>query len=79
MTAAVTVQLDQDTVEALDQFAIRLDRRRDDLVSEALAGWLAFQKQQIEKIEAGLAAADRGEFASEEEVTRVFAKYGVAW
>ena len=79
MTAAVTIDLDEGTLSALDALAARLDRPRDALVGEALAEWLAFQRGQIEKIEAGLAAADRGEFASDEEVARVVAKYGVTW
>jgi len=34
------------------------------------------QAWQIADIKAGLAEADRGEFATEEEVNAVFAKYG---
>jgi predicted transcriptional regulator len=34
---------------------------------------------QRAEIEAGLAQANRGEFATDEEVAAVFAKVGVAW
>jgi predicted transcriptional regulator len=75
----VTLRLKQETISELDEFATRLDRSRDELASEALEGWLAHQRYLVRKIEEGIAAAERGEFASEQEVSRALAKYGVAW
>jgi predicted transcriptional regulator len=48
-------------------------------VQEAVEDWLARQRAEVAQIEAGLAEADAGLFASGEEVAAVFAKYGVAY
>jgi predicted transcriptional regulator len=78
MTAAFTINIDEPTLTALDNLAVRLERSRDALIREALEDYLEFQAWQVRKIEAGLAAADRGEFATDDEVAAVFAKYGVS-
>ena len=76
---AVTIQLDDKVLGELDALAAKIERSREDLLGEAVADYLAFQQWQVEEIEAGLAEADRGEFASDEEVAAVFAKFGVAY
>jgi predicted transcriptional regulator len=76
---AVTIQLDDKVLGELDALAAKIERSREDLLGEAVADYLAFQQWQVEEIEAGLAEADRGEFASDEEVAAVFAKFGVSY
>ena len=51
-------------------------RTKSFLTTEALREYLQVQAWQVEDIKAGLAEADGGEFATEEEVTKFFAKYG---
>ena len=75
---AVTIQLDDKVLGELDALA-KIERSREDLLGEAIADYLACQQWQVEEIEAGLAEADRGEFASDEEVAAVFAKFGVSY
>ena len=41
-----------------------------------LREYLHFEAEQMAKIQAGIAAAGRGEFASDAEVNAFFAKYG---
>lgn len=79
MTASLTITLDEATLSALDDLAVRTESTRDALVHEALGNFLELQAWQMRKIEEGIAAADRGDFASDEEVARVFAKYGVRY
>lgn len=79
MAEAVTFHINEELVSALDELAARFDRPRDELVGEMLNEWLAYQRDFVRKVEEGIAAADRGEFATEEEVSRVLAKYGVTW
>jgi predicted transcriptional regulator len=67
--------LDDETLEALDQLARKTDRSRDWLVTKAVEDYVALNAWQLEKIEAGLAAADRGDFASDEEVNRIRDKF----
>jgi predicted transcriptional regulator len=44
-------------------------------VDEAIRNYLELQEWQRQKIEAGVAAADRFEFVTEEEITRIAGKY----
>lgn len=62
--AAFTVRLDDEKTRKLDQLASRLDRSRSWLAAQAIDDYLAREEWQIAEIEAGLAEADRGEFAS---------------
>ncbi|MCA3628290.1 MAG: ribbon-helix-helix protein, CopG family [Methylobacterium sp.] len=77
MPATLSVRFDDDTkLEALDKLAQSMDRSRNWIVNRAIDRYLAEQAWQIEKIERGIAQADRGEFASEEEVRAAFARFG---
>jgi predicted transcriptional regulator len=75
MPAPFTVRLDESTLKALDRLAEKTDRSRNWLVSRAVEDFVALNAWQIGKIEAGLAAADRGDFASDEELARVRKKF----
>ena len=75
MSAAFTIRLDDTTIEALDQLAEKTDRSRSWLVTRAIEDFVALNAWQIGKIEEGIAAADRGEFVSDEELDRLESKY----
>ena len=75
MPAPFTVRLDESTLNALDRLAEKTDRSRNWLVSRAVEDFVALNAWQIGKIEAGLAAADRGDFASDAELARVRKKF----
>jgi len=75
MSASVTVRLDQPTLAALDELARKTSRSRDWLVARAVEDFVASDAWRIEKIEEGLAASERGDFASDEEVARVRRKF----
>ena len=79
MTAPVTIEFDEKTLTALDAFVARSELSRNALVNLALEEWLAGQASQIAEIEAGIADADAGRFATDEEVAAVFAKHGVKY
>jgi predicted transcriptional regulator len=74
-TAAFTIRTDPDTLQRLDQLAKQLDRSRNYLANQALEEFLELQAWQIGKIQAGIASAERGEFAADEEMERLFEKY----
>ena len=76
MPAALTVTLDEATLSALDDLATRTHSTRDELVHEALGNFLELQAWQVRKIEDGIAAADRGEFAPDEDIERLLRKHG---
>ena len=75
MPAPFTVRLDEPTLHALDQLAEKTDRSRNWLVARAIEDFVALNAWQIGKIEAGLAAACRGEFATDEEIARFRTKF----
>jgi len=75
MSSAFTVRLDEETLSALDELAGKTDRSRSWLVTQAVQDYVALNAWQLGKIEAGIAAADRGDFASDKELDRVRAKF----
>ena len=75
MTAAFTLRLSDATLQALDRLAEQTDRSRSWLAAKAIEDYIALNAWQIAKIEAGIAAADRGEFADDDDVAGVVGKY----
>src|SRR3970040_116150 len=75
MPQPVTLDLDDTTLEALDRAAERSARSRAEIISQAVQDYLSLQDWQVAKIEAGLPAAERGDFVSEEEIARIAEKY----
>jgi len=76
MAAAFTVRLDEGVLRDLDRLAEKTDRSRNWLVTQAVQEYVSVNAWQLERIEEGIAAANRGDFASEAEVARVMAKFG---
>ncbi len=75
MTSAFTLRLNEATLDALDQLAEKTERSRSWLAAKAIEEYIALNAWQIGKIEAGIAAAHRGDFASDDDVARVVGKY----
>jgi predicted transcriptional regulator len=75
MTTAFTLRLSQATLLALDQLAEKTERSRSWLAVKAIEDYVALNAWQIAKIEAGIAAADHGDFADAAAVARVVGKY----
>ena len=71
----VTIRLEKDAVEFLDELGKSLDRDRSYLIKEAVASYISLHKWQIEEIKKAIAEADAGLFASEEEVEELFRKW----
>lgn len=64
-----------ETASKLDQLAEKLDRSRSYMAAAAIEAFVEQQEWQLAEIEAGLTEADRGEFASDEDVAKVVRKY----
>ncbi|MGH6851048.1 MAG: CopG family ribbon-helix-helix protein [Methylocella sp.] len=75
MSDAVTVELDEATIGTLDRLTQKTGRSRNSLVAEAVQDYLALNSWQLEKIESGIAAAERGDFATIDEISRMHAKF----
>jgi len=72
---AFTVRILEETSDKLDELAVKMDRSRSFLAAKAIEEFVAREAWQLAEIEAGLAEANRGEFASDAEVERVLGKY----
>ncbi|OYW68262.1 MAG: CopG family transcriptional regulator [Bosea sp. 12-68-7] len=75
MPAAFTIRLDDQMLAKLDALAADTDRSRSWLAAKAIENYVELNAWQIARIKDGIAEADRDEFASDEEVEAVFAKY----
>ena len=70
--------ISDDLSRRMDALAARTSLTRRQMIEDALSHGrsLAWQEKWIEGVQAGIEAADRGEFASEEEIARVLNKFG---
>jgi len=62
----------QEMQRQFHQLAKETNRTESEIIHEALAGYLAADHHYVEVLKQRVAAADRGEFASEEEVEAFF-------
>lgn len=72
----LNVRLPADLATQLDKLIKATKRTKSNLVVEAVRNYVEAETWQIQDTLEGLAEADRGEFASEEEVNAFFAKHG---
>ncbi|TSA02763.1 MAG: ribbon-helix-helix protein, CopG family [Nitrospiraceae bacterium] len=63
--------------EQLEHLAEATGRSKSFLTSQALEDYLKREAWQVAAIKKGVAAAERGEFAGDDEVAKRFAKRGV--
>jgi predicted transcriptional regulator len=73
--SATTLEIRPDLKIQLDHLAEESHRTESDLANEAVALYLAQQRRISARIQEGLAQAQRGEFASDEEMEAFFARY----
>jgi predicted transcriptional regulator len=71
----VTFRLNADKREALDAIAEVADRDRSYILNEAIDAYLDAHQWQIAHIKKGLRQAEAGQFATEKEVARAFARW----
>lgn len=72
---AFTVRVPDQTANRLNQLAEKLDRSRSYVVAQAIEDFVAREEWQLAEIEAALAEAERGGFASDRDVAAVVGKY----
>ncbi len=71
-------KISDDLSRRLDALASRSTLTRGQIIEDALAHGrsLAWQEKWIAGVQAGIDQADRGEFASDEQIASVLGKYG---
>ena len=75
-TANISARLDPEVIEKLDLLAKATARSKSFLVARAVEAYVDNQAWQIEAIQEGIKEADKGDFATDKEVKRVFKKWG---
>jgi predicted transcriptional regulator len=74
-SSVITLRLDSKLKKKLDKLAEATQRSRSFVAAEAIRSFVQLNEWQIEEIKKGLAEADAGDFASDEEVERVMNKW----
>lgn len=75
-TRTINVRVPASVYNQLEDLAKSTARTKSFVTVEALSSYLATQSWQVKEITAGIADADRGDFATDAQVNAVFAKYG---
>lgn len=68
MSITMTIRLEENVRDKLEQLAGATHRSRSFLAAEAIREYVEVNEWQIEEIRAALAEADAGDFASDDEV-----------
>lgn len=72
---SVSFRTGRTKLRKLDALARQQHRDRTQLIEEAIDQYLELQKLHLERIDEGIQAADRGEFATDEEVREEFTRW----
>jgi RHH-type rel operon transcriptional repressor/antitoxin RelB len=75
VSAILTLRLNSETKNKLDQLAIATHRSKSFLAAEAINRYLEFESWQISEIESSIKEADAEDFAATEQLTRLAGKY----
>lgn len=73
-TTLVTVRVKPDIADRLEKLAESMDRSKSYLAAEAIEEYLAIHEWQVQAIKEGIAAVDRGETISFDEVKKHWEK-----
>lgn len=77
MSTTMTVRLEDDVKDRLDQLAQATQRSKSFLASEAIREFVETNEWQIREIQASLGEADAGDFASEQDLQALTKKWQV--
>ena len=73
----VSLRLPGELKARIETYAVMTGRSKSHVAMEALADYLDWRLPQVADLQQAVAAADRGEFASDDEVKAVFDRYTV--
>ena len=77
MSTTMTVRLEPELKQRLEELATATQRSKSFLAAEALRDFIELNEWQISEIKAAVEEADKNDFASDKAVTATFAKWGV--
>ena len=73
----VSLRLPGELKDRIERYAQLTGRSKSFVAMEALAEYLDWRLPQMQDLDQAIAAADRGEFATDAEVATIFNRYGV--
>ena len=77
MSTTMTIRLDDDLKDQLDQLATATQRSKSFLAAEAIREFIDLNEWQVREIQQAIKEADAGDFATDTEVVESFEKWGV--
>ena len=77
VSTTMTIRLDEELKQRLDRLAKATDRSKSYLAAEALRDYVAINEWQVQEIQAAVAEADAGDYATDEELVDVLSRWGV--
>ena len=77
MSATVTIRLESELKQRLEQLAESMQRSKSFVAAQAIRDFVDLNEWQVQEIEQAIVEANRGEFASDQDVAAVFDKWGV--
>lgn len=75
-TNTMTLRVSDELKAKLDRYAQLTGRSMSYVAAAAVEEYLAWRVPQLEDLEHAVQEADAGKFAADEEVSRIFSKYG---
>ncbi|GGD49214.1 CopG family ribbon-helix-helix protein [Lacimicrobium alkaliphilum] len=77
MSVTMTIRLDPELKQRLEQLADATQRSKSFLAAQALRDYVELNEWQVGEINQALKEADEGSFASQQDVSKVLGKWGV--
>ena len=77
MSTTMTIRLESDLKNRLDELAKITDRSKSYLAAEAIREFIELNEWQLLEIKQAVGEAEAGEFASDRDVQRTLKKWGV--
>jgi predicted transcriptional regulator len=74
--SSTSFRTDPETLSSLDEIAKDMGRSRNWVLNKAIKDFIEYQQWFKKQVQEGLAAADNGEFASDEEINDLFNRFG---
>lgn len=76
MSTTMTVRLEDDLKDRLDQLSKATQRSKSFLAAEAIREFIELNEWQVEELKAAVREADAGDFASDQEIDDVMKRWG---
>jgi RHH-type transcriptional regulator, rel operon repressor / antitoxin RelB len=77
MSTTMTIRLEPELKQRLDQLAEAMQRSKSFLATQALRDYVELNEWQIQEIKAAIKEADDADFASDQAVSDTLGKWGV--